>query len=111
MAENSKLFYNKWESVLKARHLPRSAPQSAVIIQQYRGHLLWIDDIVPEPDHDSVSCCCHLPCLPAKSTGVGWAEHCCSDGLLLFEYADCCHGCSSCRAGQQVQAPCAFQLQ
>lgn len=55
MAQNGALFKNKWRDVLQKYHCP---PSLGLLPTTHRGSsisLLWVDDIVPEPDRDSGS--------------------------------------------------------
>ncbi len=50
MEENKAKFVEKWDPTLKKFHCP---PEYGAAIAAYRGSspkLLWVDDIVPEPD-------------------------------------------------------------
>ncbi|MEW5319972.1 MAG: hypothetical protein WDW38_011081, partial [Sanguina aurantia] len=55
MNTNRRIFHKKWAAELRARHCAKYVPMSIA----YRGRLgpkiLWVDDIVPELDHDSGS--------------------------------------------------------
>jgi GT2 family glycosyltransferase len=54
MHENGQIFYDKWKHELSTYNVRASLPYN-LAVQHYRQRLLWVDDIVPEPDSDSGS--------------------------------------------------------
>ena len=55
MAANRQRFYNKWRTTLETQHAPPSVPFDTAATQRYSYHVLWVDDMIPEPDGDSGS--------------------------------------------------------
>ena len=53
MAENGARFEEKWRTVLRRSHCPREAGLLRAATRQGTPWLLWLDDVVPEPDRDS----------------------------------------------------------
>ncbi|KAF5832474.1 glycosyl transferases group 1-domain-containing protein [Dunaliella salina] len=55
MAANRRIFLSKWQAQLSSQHVPPSTPYHLAATQRYRRHILWVDDMIPEPDGDSGS--------------------------------------------------------
>lgn len=56
MEANRRKFVDKWRGRLQAHHCPLGVPLSIAADRGGgKGRLLWVDDIVPEPDRDSGS--------------------------------------------------------
>eukprot|EP00200_Dunaliella_tertiolecta_P006567 CAMPEP_0202347168 /NCGR_PEP_ID=MMETSP1126-20121109/5648_1 /ASSEMBLY_ACC=CAM_ASM_000457 /TAXON_ID=3047 /ORGANISM="Dunaliella tertiolecta, Strain CCMP1320" /LENGTH=811 /DNA_ID=CAMNT_0048938685 /DNA_START=361 /DNA_END=2797 /DNA_ORIENTATION=- len=55
MTANRRIFYSKWLPQLSSQHVPPSTSIHRAATQRYKHHILWVDDMIPEPDGDSGS--------------------------------------------------------
>uniref|UniRef100_A0A061S451 Polypeptide N-acetylgalactosaminyltransferase n=1 Tax=Tetraselmis sp. GSL018 TaxID=582737 RepID=A0A061S451_9CHLO len=55
MAENKEKFYRKWITSALPQQCPPGTPLDVAARRARYPHMLWVDDIVPEPDRDSGS--------------------------------------------------------
>lgn len=55
MATNRQKFATKWRTQLEEGHLPPSVDTHTAATQRYAHAILWVDDMIPEPDGDSGS--------------------------------------------------------
>jgi len=55
MQRNHARFKKKWQQQLLSAHVKLVNSLQGPSYQRYTGHVLWVDDIVPEPDRDSGS--------------------------------------------------------
>ncbi|MEW5297743.1 MAG: hypothetical protein WDW36_000928 [Sanguina aurantia] len=54
-ASRRRAFVDKWSPVLTSQHCPAHKPDEAAARSRHGPALLWVDGLVPEPDHDSGS--------------------------------------------------------
>lgn len=54
-ASRRRAFVDKWSPVLTSQHCPSHKPDEAAARSRHGPALLWVDGLVPEPDHDSGS--------------------------------------------------------